>query len=159
VEDVVIYTDGACAGNGTANARGGWAAVVNRPGSEPLVLSGGEKPATNQRMEILAAINGLEALAEPSKVTLYADSAYLVNCFNQEWHHKWRSNGWLGSAKKPVVNRDLWEALLDLVETRGHEVIFRRVDGHADKKRGHVSTEHERFNQLCDELAVGAVPD
>jgi len=82
----VIYTDGACSGNGTANARGGWAAVVIAPGAEtePLVLSGGEKPATNQRMEIVAAIKGLEALARPSKVRLYSDSAYLVNCHKQK---------------------------------------------------------------------------
>ena len=104
----MIYTDGACSGNGTANARGGWAAVVIAPGAEtePLVLSGGEKPATNQRMEIVAAIKGLEALARPSKVRLYSDSAYLVNCHKQKWHRKWRSNGWLGSSRKPVVNRD-----------------------------------------------------
>ena len=157
---MTIYTDGACSGNGTASARGGWAAVLTVPGSErePLVLSGGEKPTTNQRMEILAAIRGLEALKQPSRVTIYSDSAYLVNCHKQKWHRKWRINGWVGSTKKPVANRDLWEALLDLVENRGHVVEFEKVAGHADARPGHVSSEHERFNQLCDELAVAAIP-
>jgi ribonuclease HI len=133
--------------------------VIIDPGSEePRALSGGETPATNQRMEILAAIKGLEVLTRPSKVTLYSDSAYLVNCHKQQWHRKWRSNGWVGSTRKPVVNRDLWELLIDLVETRGHDVDFEKVTGHADTKRDHVSNEHERFNQLCDELAVAAVP-
>jgi len=126
---------------------------------EPLAISGGEKPSTNQRMEITAAIKALEALKRPAKVTLYSDSSYLVNCLSKGWYRKWRLNGWLGSSKKPVANRDLWEALLVLVETKGHDVTFLKVTGHADTKPGHASSEHERFNQLCDELAVAAVPD
>jgi len=160
VHEVAIYTDGACSGNGTGNARGGWAEVLTEPGTTapPQQLSGGERQATNQRMEILAAINGLAALKHPCTVTLYSDSAYLVNCMTQRWHAKWRRNSWIGSSKKPVANRDLWEALVDLVENRGHTIAFVKVKGHANAKHGHVSDEHESFNQLCDRLAVEAVP-
>lgn len=156
--EVTIYTDGACSGNGRRDPRGGWAAVLIVPGAAPRHLSGGEKPATNQRMELTAAIEGLKALKAPCRVTLYADSAYLVNGMNDRWYRGWRRNGWKNSKKQPVANRELWEELADLVENHGHNVMFRKVTGHANRTRGHVSSEHERFNQLCDELAVAAVP-
>jgi ribonuclease HI len=158
VHEVEIHTDGACLGNGRDDARGGWAAVVRRNGSfAGRRLTGGERGTTNQRMEMRAAIEGLKALTAPSKVTVYSDSAYLVNCMTQRWYRKWRRNGWLNSKKEPVANRDLWEELLELVEARGHRVFFAKVTGHADRL-GRASTEHERYNQLCDELAVAAVP-
>jgi ribonuclease HI len=156
--EVTIYTDGACSGNGRSDPRGGWAAVLTAPGAAPKQLSGGQKPATNQRMELTAAIEALKTLKTPCRVTLYADSAYLVNGMTQRWYLKWRLNGWSNSKKEPVANRELWEALVDLVENRGHEVTFEKVKGHADRTNGHVSSEHERLNQLCDQLAVAAVP-
>jgi ribonuclease HI len=156
--EVTIYTDGACSGNGRANPRGGWAALVMVPSAEPIQLSGGAKPATNQRMELTAAIEGLKALKMPSRVTVYADSAYLVNGMKQRWYDKWRKNGWRNSRRQPVANQELWEELADLADNRRHQVTFEKVGGHADRVKGHVSTEHERYNQLCDQLAVAAVP-
>jgi ribonuclease HI len=155
---VTIYTDGACSGNGRSDPRGGWAAVLTMPGAEPKQLSGGERPSTNQRMELTAAIEGLRALRRPCAVTLYSDSAYLVNGMRQRWYATWRRNGWKNSKREPVANRELWETLVALVEDHGHEVTFRKVKGHADRTRGYESTEHERFNQMCDRLAVAAVP-
>ena len=156
MNEVVIYTDGACSGNGTARSVGGWAAILTVPGSSvEKEESGGERPTTNQRMELAAAIGGLSALRKPCKVTLYSDSAYLVRCLQERWYVKWRKNGWISSKKSEVVNRDLWEALLDLVENHGHTVNFVKVAGHADKL-DRASTDEERFNQRCDELAVAA---
>ena len=158
MHNVAIYTDGACSGNGRADASGGWAAVVKLAGANADTrVSGGERGTTNQRMEMRAAIEGLKALPAPAEATVYSDSAYLVNGMTQRWYRKWRQNGWLTSKREPVANRDLWEELLDLVEQRGHRVVFATVKGHADQL-GRASTEHERYNQLCDELAVAAVP-
>jgi ribonuclease HI len=157
--EVTIYTDGACSGNGQGNARGGWAAIVKLDCSDAhRELSGGERGATNQRMEIRAVIEGLKALKRPSTVTVYSDSSYVINCMKQHWYLKWCGNGWISSKREPVANRELWEELLTVVEGSGHGITWEKVDGHADQKRGHVSNEHEIFNQRCDELAVAAVP-
>src|SRR5207247_1899534 len=87
---VTIYTDGACSANGTAQSRGGWAAILNRDStSQSEELFGGEKPATNQRMEIRAVIEGLKTLKEPCQVTVYSDSAYVINCMKQRWFDGW----------------------------------------------------------------------
>jgi ribonuclease HI len=152
-----IYTDGACSGNGTARARGGWAAILALEGSDmdPGEFSGAELGATNQRMEIAAVIGGLSALRRPCKVTVVCDSAYVVGCMQQGWHVGWRENGWKNTSRKPIANRDLWEKLLVLVEESGHDVDFRKVPGHADKLR-RISTADEIFNQRCDALAVEA---
>ena len=100
----------------TAPARGnpgpgGWAAIVIDGGAE-RELSGGEAPTTNQRMEIRGALEGLRSLAGRRRVAVYSDSAYVVNCFRDKWYERWRQNGWKNSQKKPVENRDLWEALI-----------------------------------------------
>ena len=154
MQQVVIYTDGACSGNGRGDARGGWAAILVRQ-AEERELSGAEANATNQRMELRAAIEGLKALPERSRVTLYSDSSYVVNCFRDRWYEGWRMNGWRNSKKQPVANRELWEELLDLVES-GHLVEFRKVVGHADKL-GRTPDSHESYNQRCDRLAVAAI--
>jgi ribonuclease HI len=155
---VTIYTDGACSGNGTAESRGGWAAILVRDGSaQTKELSGGERPASNQKMEIRAVIEGLKAVTEPCQVTVYSDSRYVINCMNDRWFDKWRLNGWKGSSRKAVVNRELWEQLLDAVENHGHMVSFVKVKGHANLL-GRDSSEAERYNQRCDELAVAACP-
>ena len=157
--EVTIYTDGACPGNGRGGTRGGWAAIVKLDGSDAVrEFSGGELDATNQRMEIRAAIEGLKALELPYTVTVRSDSSYVINCMNDHWYDKWRDNGWVGSKRKPVVNRELWEELLAVVEGSGHTITWKKVDGHANEKPGHVSDEHELFNQRCDKLAVNAVP-
>jgi ribonuclease HI len=107
-------------------------------------LSGGYRRTTNNRMEILAAIAGLEALKEPCRVTLYSDSQYLVHAMQKGWAHRWQANGWRRSNKEKAINPDLWERLLELCRT--HSVRFEWVRGHA----GHSE------NELCDALAKAA---
>jgi ribonuclease HI len=139
-KEVVVYTDGACTGN---PGPGGWGAVLMY-GRTLKEISGGEPRTTNNRMELMAAIQALELLKEPVRVRLHTDSAYLVNCFHQRWYERWERNGWRSSKKEPVENRDLWERLLAL--TRRHEVEFVKVKGHSD----------DEWNNRCDELARAA---
>lgn len=136
---VVIYTDGACSGN---PGPGGWAARLIHPVTgRTRDLSGGEERTTNNRMELMAALEALQALKRPVTVELYSDSQYLVKAFKEGWLDRWRSNGWRTAGKKPVENQDLWERLLDAAAK--HVVVWRYVEGHA----GH---EH---NEACDQLA------
>jgi ribonuclease HI len=117
-------------------------------------ISGFEPSTTNNRMELTAAIKALKALKEPCAVTLYSDSAYLVNTFKQGWLAKWQVNGWKTSNKGPVENQDLWKELLDLIDR--HKVNWMKVKGHADNE----------YNNRCDLLAreeikqhAGKLPD
>jgi len=137
---VEIFTDGACLGN---PGPGGWAAVL-RYGAHRKEMSGGASQTTNQRMELQAAIEGLSALKRPSKVTLYSDSAYLVNAFRKRWVDRWRINGWQTVNRKPVENQDLWERLIVLAHV--HHVEWTKIKGHAG---------HEE-NELCDRMAKEA---
>ena len=138
ISEVTIYTDGACSGN---PGPGGWACILIA-GNYKKELSGGEAQTTNNRMELSGVINGLRALTRPCKVTIYSDSAYVVNAFNQNWLDKWMTNGWKNSAKAEVANADLWKELAVLTAT--HKVTFSKVKGHAD----------DELNNRCDELAV-----
>lgn len=140
MEEVIIYTDGACSGN---PGPGGWGTIL-MSGQNKKELSGGSKDTTNNIMEITAVIEGLKALKKPCKVQLYSDSAYVVNAFNQKWIYGWMKNGWKTSNKEPVKNKELWEELYAL--TKMHEVTFVKVKGHADNE----------FNNRCDELARNA---
>jgi ribonuclease HI len=139
--EVSLYTDGACSGN---PGPGGWAALLES-GSHRRELSGGEAATTNNRMELRAVIEGLEALRQPSKVAVYTDSAYIANAFAQGWVKNWQRNGWRTAGKQPVKNRDLWERLIEL--TKQHDVRFIKVKGHADDER----------NNLVDRLAVAEI--
>ena len=141
MKEVHIYTDGACSGN---PGPGGWGAVLMFK-EQRKELSGGEANTTNNRMELLAAIEALKALKEPCIVKLYTDSAYLCNAFLQRWVDRWQQNGWLTSQKKSVENRDLWEALLALGKM--HSIQWHKVKGHADNAH----------NNRCDELARKAI--
>ena len=138
ISEVTIYTDGACSGN---PGPGGWASILMAGGAKKE-LSGGEPDTTNNRLELMAVIQGLRALKRPCKVDIYSDSAYVVNAFEQNWLDKWTKNGWKNSAKAEVANSDLWKELLGL--TAMHTVTFHKVKGHADNE----------FNNRCDELAV-----
>lgn len=138
---VTIYTDGACSGN---PGPGGWGALL-MIGDHKKELSGFVEETTNNRMELLAAINALSALKKPCIVELHSDSSYLVNAFAQNWLEGWQKNGWVNSRKVPVENRELWEQLLEL--TSRHTVTFIKVKGHADNE----------FNNRCDQLAVAAI--
>ena len=135
---VKVYTDGACSGN---PGPGGWG-VVLKYGEHIKELSGGEADTTNNRMELLAAIKGLEALKEICYVKLITDSKYLADGINLGWAKSWKENGWRKADKKPAQNIDLWERLLELVEM--HHVQLEWIKGHA----GH------KYNERCDKLAV-----
>ncbi len=127
---VTVYTDGACRGN---PGPGGWGATL-RYGDNVREMQGGEGQTTNNRMELMAAIEALGALTEPCKVTLYTDSRYVRDGITL-WLPGWRRRGWVTKAKKPVKNQDLWTRLDDLVQR--HEVDWRWVKGHA----GHPGNE------------------
>jgi ribonuclease HI len=141
LKEVTIYTDGACSGN---PGPGGWGAIL-MAGEYRRELSGYESPTTNNRMEILAAIEAIKALKAPCRVKLYSDSAYLVNAFNQNWLGNWQRNGWINSKKDPVENQDLWRELLQTVKP--HNVEWLKVKGHANNP----------LNNRCDELARAAI--
>ena len=122
--EVVIYTDGACSGN---PGPGGWGVVLRWKDTEKE-LYGGDPLTTNNRMELMAAIQALEALQRPAKVDLYTDSKYLLDGITK-WIKGWQRNGWLTSAKKPVKNDDLWRRLSEAMSR--HEVTWLWVKGHA----------------------------
>ena len=130
----MVYTDGACLGN---PGPGGWAWAV--PGGR--FASGAAAQTTNQRMEITAAAEAVGHLDGPLRVI--SDSTYVVNCFRNGWWKGWLARGWVTSARKPVVSRDLWEPLITLVNERG-DVTFRWVKGHSG----------DEMNDLVDALAV-----
>lgn len=138
MKNVEIFTDGACSGN---PGPGGWGAILRYNGHEKELL-GGEVNTTNNRMELTAVISALQSLKEPCKVTLTTDSKYVSDGINQGWAKSWQKNGWRKGDKKPALNPDLWQKLLELLEI--HEVNIVWVKGHA----GHPE------NERCDALAV-----
>ena len=135
-----IWTDGACSGN---PGHGGWGAVL-RAGRHEREISGAEAATTNNRMELMAAIEALNALKKPSAVLLHTDSKYVMDGVTR-WIHGWKKNGWKTADKKPVKNEDLWRAL-DAAASR-HQVTWKWVKGHAD----------DEMNNRADELARGAI--
>ena len=140
MKHVKLYTDGGCINNPGPGGYG----VVLLYDSHRKELSGGYRLTTNNRMEILAAIIGLETLKEPCRITLYSDSQYLVNAIEKGWAQRWQADGWKRNKKEKALNPDLWERLLELCTT--HKVMFEWVRGHA----GHSE------NERCDELATTA---
>ena len=140
MKEVTIYSDGACSGN---PGPGGWGTILCYQGREKE-LFGSDPQTTNNRMELLAAIMGLEQLKEPCAVTLISDSRYLCESINQKWVFGWEQNGWRKADKKPALNVDLWERML--VQLRRHTVTVEWIKGHA----GHP------YNERCDRLAVNA---
>ena len=139
--NVTIYTDGACSGNPGA---GGWGAILMH-GDRKKEFSGFEKETTNNRMELTAVIESLSKLKDVCNVSLYSDSAYVVNAINNGWLENWKKNGWIGSDKKAVKNIELWKALDELLNK--HTVQFIKVKGHSDNE----------FNNRCDQLATGEI--
>lgn len=138
MKKVNIYSDGACSGN---PGPGGYGVILEYNGKE-LEISGGETETTNNRMELMGVIKGLEALKESCDVVVITDSKYIVDAFNKGWIDSWRSKGWKKSDGKPVLNRELWKRLINSVSK--HKVVFKHVKGH----NGHV------YNERCDKLAV-----
>ncbi len=138
MKKVNIYTDGACKGN---PGPGGWGAVLVYNGIEKE-LSGGERETTNNRMELTAVISALSALKEPCEVELCSDSKYVLDALIKGWAVGWRKNDWRKADKKPALNSDLWQILLELTEK--HEMTYVWVKGH----EGHP------YNERCDAMAV-----
>ena len=138
---IEIFTDGACLGN---PGQGGWGVLLRWRGSEKE-LSGGETETTNNRMELMAAIQGLEALTRPSQVVLTTDSTYVKDGITK-WIFNWKRNGWRTATKRPVKNSDLWQRLDEAII--GQDVEWRWVKGHA----GH--TENERVDALASRAAA-----
>ncbi len=134
---VTIYTDGACSGN---PGPGGWGAIL-KAGEAERELSGGEEETTNNRMELTAVIESLNALKRPCEVELYTDSQYVANAINLGWLENWKKRGWKRKDGK-LLNPELWQKLDSLLET--HKVTFHWVKGHADNE----------YNNRCDALAV-----
>ena len=138
---LVIYTDGACSGN---PGPGGWAWAVS-PKGEPNGF-GSEPDTTNQRMELLAVINALRTYADSAEaIEIVSDSTYVVHCFRDKWWMGWQRRGWKNSQRQPVANRDLWEPLIELVNSRT-DISFTWVKAHNG----------EPMNELVDQLAVAA---
>jgi ribonuclease HI len=140
---VEIATDGACKGN---PGPGGWGVII-RSGTRERELSGGETLTTNNRMELMAAIEGLNALKRPCHVTLSTDSRYVMDGLTK-WIKGWQKNGWKTAAKQPVKNADLWQALIDAAKP--HRIQWLWVKGHA----GHP--DNERADKLASDAAVAA---
>lgn len=140
---VSIYTDGACKGNPGA---GGWGAWL-RSGAAEKELYGGERETTNNRMELMAVIQGLAALKRPCRVQLYLDSQYVRKGVT-EWLQNWKARGWKTAAKAPVKNQDLWQRLDELLQTTDHDIEWHWVKGHAG----------DPGNERADALANRGVP-
>ena len=138
---VLIYTDGACSGNPGA---GGWGAILMYDGNKKEIC-GGVANTTNNQMEITAAIEALKQLKEPCEVTLYSDSAYLINSFQQHWLEGWKSRNWHNSRGDAVKNKELWQELDSLAQP--HKITWIKVKGHSN----------DALNNRCDELARGCV--
>ena len=140
MDDVTIYTDGACTGN---PGPGGYGAVM-RYGGHRLELSGGYRRTTNNRMELMGPIVSLERLNKRCRVTLYSDSRYVVDAIAKGWAKRWQAKAWMRTKTERAINPDLWERLLGLCEK--HAVEFRWVRGHSGDPE----------NERCDQLAVQA---
>tara|TARA_A100001015_G_scaffold265841_1_gene314563 strand:- start:2889 stop:3326 length:438 start_codon:yes stop_codon:yes gene_type:complete len=138
VKTIILYTDGACSGN---PGPGGWAALLMH-GDHEKMLSGADPNTTNNRMEMMAVIEGLRALQKPCLVRVHSDSAYIINAFTQGWIDNWIRRGWKKADKKPVENQDLWRDMIQAMDK--HTVEWVKVKGHSD----------DVLNQRVDEQAV-----
>ena len=148
-----IYTDGSCKKNGTKGAVGGWAFIIRQYDENNKCIgewtkADWEDNTTNNRMELTAIIHAVRGCGNimygerrEGSVTVYSDSAYIINCYSQGWYHKWEKNGWINSKKKPVENRDLWEELIHWF--KDENIHFKKITGHAG----------EEYNELVDFLA------
>lgn len=141
MEEITIYTDGACSGN---PGPGGWGAILMYKDIKKEI-SGGKKDTTNNVMELTAVIEALKLVKFPCKIRVYSDSAYVVNGFLQGWIYNWIKKNWRTADGSPVKNKELWEILYNFTKT--HEIEFIKVKGHSDNE----------FNNRCDELARNAI--
>ena len=137
---ITIYTDGACLGN---PGPGGYGTII-ASGSSSTEISGGYRLTTNNRMEMMAVIKGLESLEAKSMITICSDSKYVIDAIDKGWALRWKKNGWMRNKKEKAINPDLWERLLELCSR--HTISFVWIKGHS----GHIQ------NERCDQLAVNA---
>ena len=140
-----IYTDGACSGNQNKDNLGGWGAILEY-GPHRKELYGGEANTTNNRMELTALLMALRALRKPDQtIRVFSDSAYLTNCFREQWYQSWQRNGWKTSNKTEVENRDLWESIFEQI--RLHSISFYRVKGHVrlDSRKTDLEALYQKF--------------
>ena len=142
MNEVTIYTDGACSGN---PGKGGWGAILIYA-KEKKYMSGSKQLTTNNQMELIATIEALKAILKPSNIALYTDSQYVKNGITS-WIFNWKKNGWKTANKKPVANKDLWIELEKYVDF--HSVNWFWVKGHSG----------DHYNEIADELAVKAMND
>jgi ribonuclease HI len=147
VKDVIMYTDGACKGN---PGIGGWGAWLTFGGHEKR-LCGGEHDTTNNRMELMGAIEGLRALKEKCSVTLYTDSSYVQKGIT-EWLAGWKRKGWMTASRQPVKNKDLWQALDE--QCQRHDMTWKWVKGHAGIEGNEIAD--DLANQGIDELRAAS---
>lgn len=138
VKKIEMFTDGACSGN---PGPGGYGVILRYKGVEKEI-SGGEAETTNNRMELMAVISGLEALKEPCEVDLYSDSKYFIDAVEKGWAVRWKNNGWMRNKNEKALNPDLWDKILKLLDKHSVNLIW--VKGHA----GHPE------NERCDKMAV-----
>ena len=141
IKKVEIFTDGACSGN---PGPGGYAAILMYNGQEKEIV-GAEKDTTNNKMEMMAVLKGLEQLKYPCDVTIYSDSTYVVDSVEKGWLFGWKKKNWIKADKKPVKNVELWQQMLKYMSI--HNITFVKVKGHSDNE----------FNNRCDRLAVEAI--
>lgn len=142
---IKIYTDGATSNNGYEGACGGWAFIIVENGSIIHKGKGYMENATNNQCELAAIISVCHAARELEEtVTIYSDSAYCINCYEQQWYKKWEKNGWINSKNEPVANQDLWKKLIPFF--KDPHFIFKKVKGHSDNE----------FNNIVDRMAVEA---
>lgn len=146
MKKIIIYTDGACRGNGKEESVGAYGIVLEYNGTKKEIKKS-FRNTTNNIMELSAVIEALSMLKEPCEAIVHSDSAYVVNAINQNWLKGWQKNGWKTSAKEPVKNKELWEKLIKLMEY--HRVSFVKVKGHSDNE----------YNNRCDELANEAMDE
>ena len=139
---MIIYTDGAYS---SATNRGGWAFIIPIINNEPIIEFGSVENTTNNRMELTAIIEAIKYIKtiKTDNIIIYTDSAYIVNCFEENWYKKWQTNGWINSSNKPVKNKDLWEELLLLIDSHPN-IKIAKVKGH----------ENNIYNNLADKYAV-----
>lgn len=141
MKEIIMYTDGGCRDNGSKINIGGIGIMLMYPQKDyKKEYKEGFVNTTNNKMELLAVIKGLKMLKEPCKVTVYSDSAYVVNAFQQRWIDSWRKKGWTRGKSGELKNKELWMELHQLTEI--HTVEFKKVKGHADNE----------YNNRCDEL-------
>lgn len=142
MDKIIIYCDGACAGNQFTKNIGGWGAILKYKDNVKEIYDG-ELNTTNNKMELISCIKALELINKNNiPIELYTDSAYVCNCINQKWYVKWKNNGWINSQKKPVENKDLWVNLLNQLE-KFSDIKFFKVKGHSG----------EELNESADQLA------